>query len=191
MTVTSGYFGLGALTSDTYVPSTGVGTDNDLTVYSTFSGNGTQQSTGSGSCAAGTVVCFDFGPLQLNTFMAASSSQSGVTGGGPTLSGQSYDATGGTTVIDTSGFFMNWNAIDMNQGNVNATLTTSNCVAGTCDFTASWTSVFIGGPIDGFTGSWIISGQVSGVIPVPAAAWLMGSGVAGLAGAALRKRKRH
>ena len=192
MTVTSGYFGHSLFSFN--LPFSGIGSDNDLAVYSTFSGNNTQQATGSGGiCAEGVIACFDYGYAQANTFLAPSA-QTGVPGGGPTLSGQAYDATGGTTAIDTSGFFMNWDGVDFGQGNVNATLTTFNCVDSTCDFTATWTSPFVNGPFDNTTGSWIISGQLSGVasaaVPVPGAAWLMGSGLVGLVRMALRKSKR-
>jgi hypothetical protein len=190
MVVTNGYFGMGQFTNFTYIPFTGLGSDTDLTSYSSFSSNGTAQPTGAGgTCAAGTVGCFDFGAAQVNTFMAASSSQSGVGGGGPTLSGEEYNDTGGTTNIDTSGYFANWNGTDFNQGNTSSVLVTSNCTAGTCDFTASWTSFISGGPFDGNTGCWFLQGTVSS-IPVPAAAWLMGSGLVGLVGVARRKRNR-
>ena len=40
----------------------------------------------------------------------------------------------------------------------------------------------------GFTGHWVLEGVVH-TVPVPAAAWLMGSGLIGLAGIARRKKK--
>jgi hypothetical protein len=98
-----------------------------------------------------------------------------------------FDNVGGTTSFDISAFFANWNGTDFNQGSSAATLTTSNCVAGTCDFTMSWTSLIVGGPFGGNTGSWILNGTVS-AIPVPAAVWLLGSGLVGLVGVARRRK---
>ena len=42
--------------------------------------------------------------------------------------------------------------------------------------------------MNGQTGTYNVSGTYT-VVPVPAAAWLMGSGFAGLAGLARRRRK--
>ena len=67
------------------------------------------------------------------------------------------------------------------------TLTTSGCVSGVCSYTAAWNSLIVGGPFSDNIGSWQIAGTVSAV-PVPAAAWLMGSGLMGLVGVA-RHRK--
>lgn len=191
MTVTSGSFGLGYFTYNTYIPFTGIGSSNDLAAYSTYMGSNTSQPTGSGgTCVSGSISCFDFGWNQMTTFLSSEAVQTGVPGGGPTLADQSYDPAGGTTTIDMNGFFANWENIDFYQGNSSASLTTSNCVAGTCDFTASWTQFFYGGSVDGNTGCWILHGQVSG-IPVPAAAWLMGSGLIGLVGVARRKKTQR
>jgi hypothetical protein len=39
-----------------------------------------------------------------------------------------------------------------------------------------------------YTGYWILEGTMSTAVPIPAAAWLMGSGLLGLAGVARRRR---
>lgn len=190
MTVTGGSFGMGFFTGGGFIPFSGVGSSNDLASFSTFSGNNTVQATGSGgTCAAGTVACFDFGAAQVNAFLAAGSAQLGDGNTRPNLAGQTFDENNGTSTVDLSGFYANWNTTDFNQGNAAVTLTTSNCAGGSCDYTASWTSFIMGGPFDGNTGSWKISGTVSAV-PVPAAAWLMGSGLVGLVGVARRRKAK-
>ena len=65
-------------------------------------------------------------------------------------------------------------------------VTTYDVATGT--FTARWDSVFEEGyALSGGLGSWYIEGKVS-TIPVPAAVWLFGSGLIGLAGIARRKK---
>jgi len=184
------YFGMGQFTGSTFIPWSGIGSDSDISVFSTFTGNNTAQPTGTGGvCASGSVGCFDFGSAQVNTFAAAGSAQLGDGMTRPTLGGQTYNETGGTENVDFSGFYANFNTTDFNQGNASVAFNTTNCVAGTCDFTMSWTSLIVGGPFDGNTGSWFLQGSVQpSAIPVPAAAWLMGSGLLGLVGVARRRK---
>ncbi len=54
-------------------------------------------------------------------------------------------------------------------------------------YSLDWVSQIKGGPFGGVTGYWHIEGKVSPV-PVPAALWLFGSGLLGLAAAARRKK---
>jgi len=193
MVVTSGYFGMGGFTGNTYIPWTGLGSGTDIAAYSSsFTSNNTAAATGSGgTCATGAISCFDFGAAQVNNFLAASSAQSGVAGGGPNLAGQTYDENNGSSTVNMGAWFSNWNTTDFNQGNSSVTLTTSGCVGTTCNWVASWSSLISGGPFDGNTGCWYVTGTVDGVasaVPVPAAAWLMGSGLVGLAGVGRRRK---
>ena len=64
-------------------------------------------------------------------------------------------------------------------------VTTYDAEAGT--FTATWSAVVVGGGFNNNVGTWTIEGNVSAV-PVPAAVWLFGSGLVGLAGIARRRK---
>ena len=68
-----------------------------------------------------------------------------------------------------------------------STAITTTYDAGIGTFTASWSAVVIGGPFNDQLAEWNITGQVSAV-PVPAAAWLFGSGLIALVSFAKRKK---
>ena len=92
----------------------------------------------------------------------------------------SGDETGGvmTGTIDIT---INWYGYNFAQ---------SNNFTGTGDgsnFSIAWTALAVGGAIDGQTGTYNVTGTYS-VVPVPAAAWLMGSGLLGLVGIARRRK---
>lgn len=197
MTVTGGSFGMGFFTGGGYIPITHFGTGaTDIAGQYNLPGWNVNvgQNTGTGTvppvpAAPGSIGSFQFGAAQVNTFTALASTQTGVPGGGPVPSGL-FENTGGTSSFNMSAFFANWNGTDFNQGNSAASLVTSGCVAGTCNFTMSWQSLIVGGPFGGNTGSWILSGTVTAV-PVPAAVWLLGSGLIGLVGVARRRRSKN
>jgi hypothetical protein len=132
--------------------------------------------------APGAVMAWDFnsGGVWANAFTAAS--VAGVSGGGPVPSG---DVTGSTLTLNLSALFVNWKD-SFNQGNVAISGTASGGANGT--FTMDWTSLIVGGPFDGQIGTYNVSGTYA-VVPVPAAAWLLGSGLIGLVGVARRRRK--
>ena len=90
------------------------------------------------------------------------------------------DITGGVLSLDLSSWTANWSLTSFNQGTGGSIdATTYNAVTG--DFTADWSALVVGGPYNGQTGVWHITGNAQ-VVPLPAAVWLFGSGLLGLAG---------
>lgn len=108
-------------------------------------------------------------------------------GGGAAPSG-TVDGAAGTIDVDMSSWFAFWNGNDFNQG-AQATGTYDEATGA---FTLNWSSTINGGPFDGATGFWQLSGtanvEAPSSVPVPAAVWLMGSGLIGLAGVARRRK---
>jgi len=126
-----------------------------------------------GSAAASSPIAWDFnlGGTWVNSFTTGPSS--GSTDGAGGISG---------TIVITD----NWNANNFDQGGAFTGTATGTELAGT--FAIDWTSAISGGPFDGQVGTYAATGTYSAV-PVPAAAWLFGSGLVGLVGVARRRRK--
>ena len=100
-------------------------------------------------------------------------------------------SSGATTFssLDLGALYDNWNATDFNQGNVAATGTVNFASATNFTWTAHWTSKIVGGAFNGQTGTYDVSGTGAiSAVPLPAAVWLMGSGLLGLVGVARRRK---
>jgi len=117
----------------------------------------------------------------------------------PAVSG---DITDNILTLDLSAWTLYWIGTSINVGsssslisdpecNSNCTspiVTTYNANDGT--FTASWDGLMVGGAHNGGLTQWNITGNVS-VVPIPAAAWLFGSGLIGLIGLTRLKKAKN
>ena len=113
--------------------------------------------------------------------------------------------SGATKTLDFSGWTVTWNGIALipmggdptNFGAADTGLATITCSASTCSVTSAFTLSYaahvpLGDP-SGFGGVPYTISMVGHVgesaVPIPAAAWLFGSGLVGLAAVARRKKK--
>jgi hypothetical protein len=106
----------------------------------------------------------------------------GSIAGGPTPTG-TLDDVAGTINMDLSSWMVNHFGMDQNLGSSTATGVWDPL---TLMYTLSWDATLTQGPNMGQDVTWTLTGMANAV-PVPAAAWLFGSGLIGLIGAARRK----
>jgi hypothetical protein len=190
MSITSGEFGMGFFTNNSFIPITDFGS-GAAQLIGTATGEGWDVNTLQLAPAPSAIGSFIFGNVSggdpyINTFTAVSDSQ-GVDAGGHALPSASWDdVTGAGVSLVMESFYGNWNGANFNQGS-NTFISFAvepNCTV-SCNYTAEWLSVVTGGPSSSQIGTWRIAGTISSV-PVPAAAWLMGAGLLGLVGVARR-----
>lgn len=160
-------------------------------VMGTFQGGPGFDGSGNADKGAG-IVGFDwqfYGPVSVYTIPdklnGPNSPQFGI------YSAPSGDITGTTMALDLRAWTWAWNGGQYHQGgSTDGNMTISNLTdlgGGQYAFRADWSALFEGGPINNTTGNWYIEGTAS-VVPLPAAVWLMGSGLLGLIGLARRRR---
>lgn len=178
MVVTGGSYGLGAFTGGLSYPiGSGVfpgsfDSTNDITDQYNLPGWDTTVPQASGVLAPGAIFSFAFGTGatdQVNAFFAPSAV--GAAGGGPVPVFMGSLVNGNVSSIDMRSFFVNRDGSTWNQGDTTffnpsglvSNLTMSNCTASGCNWTMSWNSKIAGGPWDGNTGTWALSGTIAAV----------------------------
>ena len=201
MSVTGGSFHLVGFGSPILYESFGTGAANLIGYHN---GSGGANIANNAYDPAGTVA-FVFGDQKshktINTYTAASNigeinSQAGLIPGGPPVSASVTSFTNGSSLtVDVSSFFMNYNGMDFNQGSKNAfgepdgsfaLGTLSGCGADTCNYSISWNSFTVGGSIDAYTTSWVMTGVVA--VPEASTYGMMLAGLALVGGMVARRR---
>ena len=184
MSVTSASFDMGPYTGDglsgPHFFGTGAG---DITDQYNPAGWDTAVPQPSGVSAPGSIVSFRFagtGPTdQMNTYTVGGT-------GFPVFTGSLIN---GASTFDISSFTANWSGLTFNQGNTAAALTLSGCGGSSCNYSMAWKSPAVGGPINGFTGSWVLGGTITAV-PEASTYGMMVAGLA-LVGFVARRRTRR
>lgn len=120
--------------------------------------------------------------------------QSGLTNVAPTANVDFNNCTGAicSLTVDLSSWAVFWNGSSFDQGPRPANTGPFELAVGTFNsstnhYELNWMSQIKNGPFNGVKGYWHIEGTYVSAVPVPTAAWLLGSGLLGLIGVARRK----
>ena len=183
LNITGGSFGLGNPAPENCTQVTGFEPYDCITSGTITMGAYQQGTADVNSVVTGEVTSFNFfdSPVKIFTAASAPGAEANPTGA---PSGTTDGGTG-TITVDLNSWYMNWNGDYFRQGDI----ATGTYDAVTGGFDISWSALIVGGPFNGRLGYWNLTGAADvSAVPVPAAIWLFGSGLIGLAGLARRSK---
>ena len=178
--------------------------NGNLFVFDTFASDtnlvgGYIGATGNYSDAVASLAVSSIGSVHAFTAPfnpAFGSTPAGTIAGGPLPRGSLNDSAN-TIVMDLSSWFYGWGELFANAGTGKADGVTSTAASGTWDpvtgvYELSWDSMledYACGPVGtGCWTHWTLEGVATAAVPLPAAAWLFGSGLLDLIGIARSKK---
>jgi hypothetical protein len=146
-----------------------------------------QGSFDTGNYGANALATFEFGYFGPVDVYTQGANAYAVNGGPVENPAAPTGTTSGNTIsLDLGAWTIEWCCYEINQGNHNVT---GSYDSATGEYAVEWSSLIDGGPFNGNIGYWRLNGIATvSAVPVPAAVWLMGSGLAGLIAVARRRK---